>query len=232
MGIVRGITRGLTYLHTDLRPPMVHRDIKAANVLLTNETAPEACIADFGLARLVEDLDAGTSTMVKGTVPYMAPEYLHGGPRYLSPKCDVYSFGLLLLEIVSGQPVVKHRADGSVESLSKVAADLIRQGRELELVDGRLGEAYDSAEAICCIRLAMGCLHSSANGRPTMEQATLHLATGTIWSAHGDLVEEGEGSGVSIPSGYGITSEYSMSESSSFFEHSTQMVASRFIQPR
>ncbi|GAQ87700.1 hypothetical protein KFL_003710060 [Klebsormidium nitens] len=91
MCIIRGICRGLSYLHHDLRPPMLHRDINAANVLLTDEEPLEACIADFGLAHFVQDVGTNTSTMVKGTVPYMAPEYLHGGARFLSPKCDVYS---------------------------------------------------------------------------------------------------------------------------------------------
>jgi serine/threonine protein kinase len=73
---------------------MLHRDIKPANILLAGEGSPvEAFIADFGLARLVQDAGRDSSTLVKGTVPYMAPEYLHGGASFLTPKCDVYSFG-------------------------------------------------------------------------------------------------------------------------------------------
>lgn len=229
MGLVHGICRGLSYLHHDLRPPMVHRDIKAANILLREGDFLEACIADFGLAHLVQDVGGNTSTTVKGTVPYMAPEYLHGGARFLSSKCDVYSFGILLLEIVSGRPVVRQLDDGTVESLSGMAANLVGQGRETDLVDSKLGSHYDMQEAMGCIHVAMACLEHRASMRPTMEQIGIDFAQKRVQIADDPSLERAEsessiilGNGTSVGSG---SSQFGLRDS-------TVQVALRFVTPR
>ncbi|GAQ90671.1 hypothetical protein KFL_006710010 [Klebsormidium nitens] len=183
MNIARGVCQGLTYLHSHIRPPMVHRDIKAANILLTDGDPTDACIADFGLAHLVQDTGGKTSTMVKGTVPYMAPEYLHGGARFLSPKCDVYSFGMLSLELISGRPVVRQLESGVVERLLKVATDLVIEGRGLELVDPALRTAYNAEEARNYIHVALACMRSDPSARPTMQDVGSLLARASVVDA-------------------------------------------------
>ncbi|GAQ89580.1 protein kinase [Klebsormidium nitens] len=170
MAVVADVARALAYLHHDVHPPFVHRDIKAGNVLL-REGGGGACIADFGLARLLPDATVGSSSAIKGTLRYMAPEYLQGGSRYLSTKCDVYSFGVLLLELLAGRTVAERWA-GTDKPLVEYTAGLVRNGRGLELLDC---DDYDVDEAQCCIRIALECLQRDPSARPTMERVSLQI---------------------------------------------------------
>lgn len=227
MNIARGICRGLIYLHNGIRPPMVHRDIKAANILLTDDDTMDVCITNFGLAHLVQDTGGKTSTMVKGTVPYMAPEYLHGGARFLGPKCDVYSFGMLSLELMSGRPVVRQLESGVVERLLKVATDMVREGKVLELVDPALGNSYDAEEARNYIHVALAYLRTDPSARPTMEGVGSQLAQASVvdFTFREEDLWESEGSSAnlgSLSSSSGVRSTY----------QSTVQVASRFVTPR
>ncbi|XVE61716.1 hypothetical protein DITRI_Ditri06bG0062300 [Diplodiscus trichospermus] len=97
-----GVARGLAYLHEEAKPHIVHRDIKASNILLDQNLIPK--VSDFGLSRILRDNASHVSTHVAGTLGYLAPEYAISGR--LTRKTDVYSFGVLLLEIISGQTVV------------------------------------------------------------------------------------------------------------------------------
>ncbi|GAQ86222.1 DUF642 containing protein kinase superfamily protein [Klebsormidium nitens] len=227
INIARGVCRGLIYLHNDIRPPIVHRDIKAANVLLTDDEIANACIADFGLAHLVQDSGWKTSTMVKGTVPYMAPEYLHGGASFLTPKCDVYSFGMLFLELVSGRPVVSQIRSGVMERLSKIAVDMTREGKILELVDPKLGNDYDVNEARNYIHVALACLRTDPSARPNMESVGSQLALVQVVdsSFREEDLWDSEGSSPLVGS---------LSSSSNVLANnqSTVLVASRFVTPR
>ncbi|KAH9541922.1 hypothetical protein CY35_14G089700 [Sphagnum magellanicum] len=105
-----GIARGLVYLHEDLQPCIIHRDIKASNILLDNNL--NAKIVDFGLAQLFSDDQSQLFTKVAGTIGYMSPEYATLGQ--LSTKVDVYSFGILLLEIISGRKVILQNATNNM----------------------------------------------------------------------------------------------------------------------
>ncbi|GAQ92334.1 Protein kinase superfamily protein containing Leucine-rich repeats [Klebsormidium nitens] len=227
MNIARGVCQGFIYLHNHIRPPMVHRDIKAANILLTEADPINACIADFGLAHLVQDTGGKTSTMVKGTVPYMAPEYLHGGARFLSPKCDVYSFGMLLLELISERPAVRQLESGVIERLLKVAMNLVTEGRELELVDPVLGRNSEAEEARNYIHVALACLRTDPSARPTMEDVGSLLARASVVDAsfRQEEIWDSEGSSGYLGSLGSSTAERSVRES-------TVQVASRFVTPR
>jgi serine/threonine protein kinase len=97
--IAVGVARGIAFLHEEIRPPIIHRDIKASNILLDKDLTPK--ISDFGLARLLPPNATHVSTRVAGTLGYLAPEYAIRGQ--VTKKSDIYSFGVLLLEIVSGR---------------------------------------------------------------------------------------------------------------------------------
>ncbi|XP_071696558.1 probable LRR receptor-like serine/threonine-protein kinase At1g29720 isoform X2 [Rutidosis leptorrhynchoides] len=158
------IARGLTFLHEESQLKIVHRDIKATNVLL-NENL-NAKISDFGLAKLDEEDDTHISTRIAGTYGYMAPEYALRG--YLTDKADVYSYGIVLLEIVSGMANVSDRSKENQFVLHDKAVALKNSGNLLELVDPRLGSAYDLQEMMTVINVALVCTASSSADRPTM----------------------------------------------------------------
>ncbi|KAK1285758.1 putative LRR receptor-like serine/threonine-protein kinase [Acorus calamus] len=161
--ICLGIARGLAYLHEESRFKVVHRDIKATNILLDKDL--NAKISDFGLAKLNEGEDTHISTRIAGTIGYMAPEYAMRG--YLTDKADVYSFGVVTLEIVSGMSNSSFRPDEFVYLLDW-AYVLEERGGLLELIDPSLGPNYPKIEALKMLELALLCANPSPALRPTM----------------------------------------------------------------
>ncbi|KAK9688737.1 hypothetical protein RND81_09G007600 [Saponaria officinalis] len=162
--ICLGIARGLAYLHEESRLKIVHRDIKATNVLLDKDL--NAKISDFGLAKLDEEENTHISTRIAGTIGYMAPEYAMRG--YLTDKADVYSFGVVVLEIVSGTSNTSYRPKEEFVYLLDWAYVLQEQGSLLELVDPTLGPNYPKEEALTFLNLALLCTNLSPTLRPTM----------------------------------------------------------------
>ncbi|KAJ9172897.1 hypothetical protein P3X46_016090 [Hevea brasiliensis] len=169
--ICLGVARGLSYLHEESRIKIVHRDIKASNVLLDKDL--NAKISDFGLAKLNEDDNTHISTRVAGTIGYMAPEYAMRG--YLTNKADVYSFGVVALEIVSGKSNTNYRPKEEFVYLLDWAYVLQERGSMLELVDPELGSAYSSEEAMLMLNVALLCTNASPTLRPTMSQVVSML---------------------------------------------------------
>ncbi|TVU22970.1 hypothetical protein EJB05_32694 [Eragrostis curvula] len=173
--IALGSAKGLAYLHEDCYPKIIHRDIKASNILL--DLKFEAKVADFGLAKLTSDTNTHVSTRVMGTFGYLAPEYASSGK--LTEKSDVFSFGVMLLELITGRRPVSSRQSHMEDSLVDWARPLMTKafedGNHDALVDPRLGNEYNYNEMERMIACAAACVRHSARRRPRMSQVVRAL---------------------------------------------------------
>ncbi|KAL3737445.1 hypothetical protein ACJRO7_026244 [Eucalyptus globulus] len=169
--ICLGIARGLAYLHEESRLRIVHRDVKASNILLDSDLTPK--ISDFGLAKLYDDKKTHISTRVAGTIGYLAPEYAMRG--HLTEKADVFAFGVVALEVISG----RSNSDPSLEEekiyLLEWAWNLHETNRVVELVDSRLSE-FDEEEAKRMVAIALLCTQTSPAPRPPMSRVVAMLS--------------------------------------------------------
>ncbi|KAI5070848.1 hypothetical protein GOP47_0015191 [Adiantum capillus-veneris] len=164
-GIVVGMAKGLAYLHEESHTQIIHRDIKPSNILLDDQLNP--VIADFGLARLVKDDATHVNTGVAGTIGYLAPEYALNG--VLSEKVDVFSFGLVTLEVITGKQNVHSR-------LLTWVWEKYRDEKVLELVDEKLGNAFAPEQVIRVVHVALLCTQENPKQRPTMSRVILWLS--------------------------------------------------------
>ncbi|XP_024465666.2 cold-responsive protein kinase 1 isoform X3 [Populus trichocarpa] len=170
--IILGTARGLSYLHEDFHLCIIHRDIKASNILLDDDFQPK--IADFGLARLLPESQSHLTTKFAGTLGYTAPEYAIYGQ--LSEKVDIYSYGVVVLEIMSGQKCSQANQDPDSDYLLKRAWRLYEADMHLELVDGSMSpDEYETEEMKKIIEIALMCTQSTASLRPTMSEVVVLL---------------------------------------------------------
>nr|XP_043634142.1 proline-rich receptor-like protein kinase PERK8 [Erigeron canadensis] len=173
--VAAGAARGLAYLHEDCHPRIIHRDIKSSNILLDENF--DAQVADFGLAKLAMDTNTHITTRVMGTFGYMAPEYASSGK--LTEKSDVFSFGVVVLELITGRKPVDGSQPLGDESLVEWARPLLNKALENEdfdeLVDPRLGKNYVQVEMFRMIEAAAACIRHLAPKRPRMSQVVRAL---------------------------------------------------------
>ena len=152
------------YLHHFATPHIIHRDVKASNILLDSDFTAQ--VADFGFAKLIPEGATHVTTNVKGTLGYLAPEYAMWGKA--SESCDVYSFGILLIELISGKKPIEKLRHGVKRSILAWAIPLIEDGMVEELVDPKLNGRYDKEELVRVAELARVCAQQDPENRPTM----------------------------------------------------------------
>ncbi|GAB4854127.1 LRR receptor kinase SERK2 [Ancistrocladus abbreviatus] len=171
--VALGTARGLEYLHEHCNPKIIHRDVKAANVLLDEDF--EAVVGDFGLAKLVDVRKTNVTTQVRGTMGHIAPEYLSTGKS--SERTDVFGYGIMLLELVTGQRAIdfsRLEEEDDVLLLDHVKK-LERENRLDAIVDRNLNKNYDIEEVKMMIQVALLCTQASPEDRPTMSEVVRML---------------------------------------------------------
>ncbi|KAJ4847857.1 hypothetical protein Tsubulata_000201 [Turnera subulata] len=170
-----GVARGIAYLHEEIEPRIVHRDIKASNILLDENLTPK--VADFGLSRLLGENSSHVTTRVAGTLGYLAPEYAVSG--HVTRKSDVYGFGVLLLEIISGRSAVDFDLEHGEHFLVQKAWEAYERNNLLQILDPTLNMNFPAEEALQFLMVGLLCVQEFVKLRPRMSVVVRMLTNET-----------------------------------------------------
>ncbi|CAA2973567.1 L-type lectin-domain containing receptor kinase -like [Olea europaea subsp. europaea] len=206
--VIKGVASGLLYLHEEWEQVVVHRDVKASNVLVDGEL--NGRLGDFGLARLYDHGTDPQTTHVVGTLGYLAPEHSRCGRA--TPSTDVYAFGAFLLEVACGRRPIDNRAPTEDIILVDWVFSHWTSGEILPAVDPKLGNEYVKEEVELVLKLGLICSHSDADARPNMRQILLCLESAVALPELSSL--RISGAGITFAHGEGFD-EFNMSKPSS-----------------
>ncbi|ESW11790.1 hypothetical protein PHAVU_008G059400 [Phaseolus vulgaris] len=189
MNIILGTARGLAYLHEGLEPKVVHRDVKSSNILIDRQWNSK--VSDFGLAKLLCSENSYVTTRVMGTFGYVAPEYACTG--MLTEKSDIYSFGILIMEIITGRsPVDYGRPQGEV-NLIEWLKTMVGNRKSEEVVDPKLPEMPSSKALKRALLISLRCVDPDATKRPKMGHV-IHMLEADDMLFHNERKTDGESS--------------------------------------
>lgn len=169
--VIKGVVSGLLYLHEECEKVIIHRDIKASNVLIDNEI--NGRIGDFGLAKLYDHGTDPEATHVVGTIGYLAPELARTGKA--TPLTDVFAFGIFILEVTCGQRPIKQNTEGRQVILVDWVLEHWHKGSLADTVDIKIQGEYDIDEACLALKLGLLCSHPFTSARPNMRQVMQYL---------------------------------------------------------
>lgn len=227
--ICLGIARGIAYLHEESSVRIVHRDIKASNVLLDADLNPK--ISDFGLAKLYDDKKTHVSTKVAGTFGYLAPEYAMRG--HMTEKVDVFAFGVVALETVAGESNHHTTVEEETTYIFEKVWDLYENGNPLDFVDPKLPK-YNSEEVLRLIRVALICTQGSPHRRPSMSRV-VSMLTGDADIAAEEVIKPSYITEWQVKAGSssytGTSSQVGLSSSSSETQQSSGIRAAGDVTP-
>ena len=180
INIVVGLASALTYLHQECEQQVIHRDIKASNIMLDGNF--NARLGDFGLARLMDHDKSPVSTLTAGTMGYLAPEYLQYGKA--TEKTDVFSYGVVVLEVACGRRPIERELNGQkMVNLVDWVWGLYAEGRIIEAADKKLNGEFEEEEMKKLLLLGLSCANPDSSERPTMRRV-LQLLNGEAEPAY------------------------------------------------